>query len=196
MAPGVMVTILYFLAAVVTSTLMISDRLEGVWERSAVAGVKPKEMLQVHIVIQSTVILVQTIEMMILAYACYGLTNNGSLLACGTLLFLQGLSGMFYGFLLSVCCSSYTMSFFIATGSFYPMILLCGIVWPIEAMSKGLSYFALILPFTVPGQALRDIMEKGYSIGNTSVYSGYLITIAWIIATLGLCFLRLRYKKS
>lgn len=38
---------------------MISDRLEGVWERSAVAGVKPKEMLNVHITLQSTIIMFQ-----------------------------------------------------------------------------------------------------------------------------------------
>ena len=38
---------------------MITDRLEGVWERSAVAGVKAKEMLNVHITLQSTVIMLQ-----------------------------------------------------------------------------------------------------------------------------------------
>ncbi|XP_063369066.1 ABC transporter G family member 23-like isoform X1 [Cydia amplana] len=196
MAPGVMITIIFFLAAVVTSTLMIGDRLEGVWERSAVAGVQPKEMLHVHIGIQATVILVQAIEMMLLGYVGYGLPTRGSLFACGCLLFLQGLCGMCYGFLLSVCCSSYTMSFFIATGSFYPMILLCGIVWPLEGMEKYLQYIALCLPFTIPSKSLRDIMEKGATILDTSVYSGFLITVAWIVITLGLCFLRLKYRKT
>lgn len=51
--------IIFFLPAIVTSNLMITDRLEGVWERSAVAGVKAKEMLYVHIVLQTAVILLQ-----------------------------------------------------------------------------------------------------------------------------------------
>ncbi|XP_045780633.1 ABC transporter G family member 20-like isoform X1 [Maniola jurtina] len=195
MAPGVMVTIIFFLAAIITSTLMISDRLEGVWERSAVAGVQPKEMLQVHIAIQSTVILVQTAEMMIVAYLGYNLPSKGSLITIASLLFLQGLGGMCFGFLLSVLCSSYTVSFFIATGSFYPMILLCGILWPIEGMPVFLQYIAFALPFTIPAKSLRDLMEKGSSFINPDIYTGFLITIAWILGTLALCFLRLRYRK-
>ncbi|CAG9569139.1 unnamed protein product [Danaus chrysippus] len=196
MAPGVMVTIIFFLAAIITSTLMISDRLEGVWERSAVAGVRPKEMLHVHITLQSLVILVQTFEMMIVAFMGYKLPFNGSLWTCGALLFLQGLGGMCYGFLLSVLCSSFTVSFFIATGSFYPMILLCGILWPLEGMPEALRLFSLALPFTLPSISLRDMMEKGSSITSPSVYTGFLITLAWIVGTLALCFLRLRFRKT
>ncbi|XP_045539902.1 ABC transporter G family member 20 [Papilio machaon] len=196
MAPGIMITIIFFLPAIVTSTLMISDRLEGVWERSAVAGVRAREMLNVHCALQSVVILMQTLEMMALAYWGYSLPSRGSLLTCGALLFLQGLSGMCYGFLLSVLCSSYTVSFFVATGSFYPMILLCGILWPLEGMSAGLRAVALALPFTVPSKSLRDIMEKGSSITDATVYNGFLITIAWIVVTISLCFLRLKYKKT
>ncbi|XP_023938572.1 ABC transporter G family member 23 [Bicyclus anynana] len=195
MAPGVMVTIIFFLAAIVTSTLMISDRLEGVWERSAVAGVQPKEMLQVHIVLQSIVILVQTFEMMIVAYLGYKLPYKGSLVTIACLLFLQGLGGMCFGFLLSVLCSSYTLSFFIATGSFYPMILLCGILWPIEGMPNVLRLISFALPFTLPAKSLRDLMEKGIPFTNPDIYGGFLITIGWIIGTLALCFLRLRYRK-
>ncbi|CAG5014132.1 unnamed protein product [Parnassius apollo] len=196
MAPGIMITIIFFLPTIVTSTLMISDRLEGVWERSAVAGVRAREMLHVHCGLQAVVILMQTLEMMALAYLGYSLPSKGSLFTCGALLFLQGLCGMCYGFLLSVLCSSYSLSFFVSTGSFYPMILLSGIVWPIEGMSAGLRAVALALPFTIPSQSLRDIMEKGSSITAPEVYNGFLITLGWIVLTLGLCFLRLKYKKT
>ncbi|XP_049880601.1 ABC transporter G family member 20-like [Pectinophora gossypiella] len=196
MAPGIMITIIFFLPAIVTSNLMIADRLEGVWERSAVAGVKPKEMLYVHITLQTAVIFIQTLEMIALAFGGYGLPTRGSLVTSGTLLFLQGLSGMCYGFLLSIYCNSYTLAFFVATGSFYPMILLCGILWPLEAMSDGLRFIALTLPFTIPSRSLRDVMEKGYTITDPSVYNGFLVTVAWIVITLALCLLRLKYKKT
>uniref|UniRef100_A0A2H1V3S8 SFRICE_015531 n=1 Tax=Spodoptera frugiperda TaxID=7108 RepID=A0A2H1V3S8_SPOFR len=196
MAPGILITIIYFLSAIVTSTLMITDRLEGVWERSAVAGVKPKEMLNVHITLQSAVILLQTIEMMALAFIGYGIPSVGSKLVCGLLLFLQGICGMCYGFLLSVYCNSHTMSFFVATGSFYPMILLCGILWPLEGMSYTLRMISLTLPFTIPSISLRDIMEKGATIMDKSVIYGFLTTIAWIVITLALIYLRLRFKKT
>ncbi|KAJ0170714.1 hypothetical protein K1T71_013486 [Dendrolimus kikuchii] len=196
MAPGILITIIFFLPAVVTSTLMISDRLEGVWERSAVAGVKAREMLNVHISLQSVVIVMQTVEMMVLAFIGYEIPSKGSNLTCAILLFLQGLSGMSYGFLLSVYCTTHTMAFFVATGSFYPMILLCGILWPLEGMSPGLKMIALTLPFTIPSKSLRDMMEKGYSITEPSVYNGFLVTIAWIFITLSLVLLRLKLRKT
>lgn len=196
MAPGIMITINFFLSAVITATLMISDRLEGVWERSAVAGVKPHEMLNVHIAIQSTVILLQTLELMVVAFIGYDLPYRGPILTIGLLLFLQGLSGMCYGFLLSVVCSSFTMSFFVATGSFYPMILLCGILWPLEGMSTVLRAIAFTLPFTIPSASLRDIMEKGSTITEPSVYQGFLVTLTWICITLALCFISLRFMKK
>ncbi|XP_038219477.1 ABC transporter G family member 20-like [Zerene cesonia] len=196
MAPGIMVTIIYFLPAIVTSTLMISDRLEGVWERSAVAGVQPREMLHVHIALQAAVIVMQTIEMMALAFMGYSLPFKGSFLTCGILLFLQGVGGMCYGFLLSVLCPSYTLSFFVATGSFYPMVLLCGILWPLEAMPIGLRYIAIALPFTIPSKTLRDLMEKGSSITEFNVYFGFIVTILWIGISLSICFLKLKYKKT
>ncbi|XP_053619678.1 ABC transporter G family member 23 [Plodia interpunctella] len=196
MAPGVMITIVFFLSGIVTSTLMIGDRLEGVWERSAVAGVKAIEMLNVHILIQSIVIFVQTAEMMFLAWGPYDLPSKGSVLTIGILLYLQGLSGMCYGFLLSIYCDSYSVAFFVATGSFYPMILLCGIMWPLEAMTGGLRLFALTLPFTIPSIALRDIMQKGSAITEPAVVHGFLVTIAWIFVTLALCLVRLKYRKN
>ncbi|XP_026323180.1 ABC transporter G family member 20-like [Hyposmocoma kahamanoa] len=196
MAPGVMITIIFFLPAIVTSNLLITDRLEGVWERSAVAGVKAKEMLYVHIVLQTAVILLQTLEMTALAYGGYGLYTRGSLITCGILIFLQGISGMCYGFFLSIYCNSYVLAFFVSTGSFYPMILLCGILWPLEAMSTVLRAIALTLPFTIPSKSLRDIMEKGHGITDSSVYTGFIVTLVWIGFMLALCLLRLKLKKS
>lgn len=42
------------------------------------------------------------------------------------------------------------MANFVSTGAFYPMIVLCGLLWPIEGMPQYLRDFALLLPFTVP----------------------------------------------
>nr|ULR57053.1 ATP-binding cassette transporter CL720C1 [Spodoptera frugiperda] len=134
--------------------------------------------------------------MMALAFIGYGIPSVGSKLVCGLLLFLQGICGMCYGFLLSVYCNSHTMSFFVATGSFYPMILLCGILWPLEGMSYTLRMISLTLPFTIPSISLRDIMEKGATIMDKSVIYGFLTTIAWIVITLALIYLRLRFKKT
>jgi hypothetical protein len=72
-------SIIFFLPAVVTSTLMIGDRLEGVWERSAVAGVRAREMLHVHIALQAAVILLQVIHILYLLIIIISLLMSPSL---------------------------------------------------------------------------------------------------------------------
>ncbi|XP_041985459.1 ABC transporter G family member 20 isoform X2 [Aricia agestis] len=196
MAPGILITLIYFMPTLITSTLMISDRLEGVWERSAVAGVRAHEMLYVHVGIQTVVLAIQTIETVGLAYGAFSLPSQGSLALCGLLLFTQGLGGMCFGFLLSVYCGSYTLSFFTATGSFYPMILLCGILWPLEGMPYALQVFAQCLPFTIPARSLRDVMTKGSTLTSPEVYYGLLVTALWIFIMLGMCLLKLKLRKT
>lgn len=69
-------------------------------------------------------------------------------------------------------------------------------MWPIEGMPDILRIFSYGLPFTLPAISLRDLMEKGTPITNPTIYSGFLISIAWIIGALILCFLRLKYRKT
>lgn len=74
---------------------------------------------------------------------------------------------MFYylfatGMLISIFCESHTMANFVSTGAFYPMIVLCGLLWPLEGMPQLLRDFALLLPFTIPtiSVCLSRILKK------------------------------------
>lgn len=57
--------------------------------------------------------------------------------------------------LISIFCESHTMANFVSTGAFYPMIVLCGLLWPLEGMPQVLRDFALLLPFTIPTISVR-----------------------------------------
>lgn len=107
------------------------------------------------------------------------------------------------------------MANFMATGSFYPMIILCGILWPLEGMPEILRYIgecpsicsyarslikiqiftAYLLPFTIPSISVRNVLSKGWPITHPTVLMGYVTTISWIIGLLLLCLIGLRIKK-
>lgn len=42
-----------------------------------------------------------------------------------------------------------------ALGSFLPIVMLCGIIWPIEAMSPYLTWASACLPLTQATESLR-----------------------------------------
>lgn len=71
-----------------------------------------------------------------------------------------------------------------------------GIVWPLEGMPAGLRLFSLQLPLTRSTDSLRNIMTKGWGLGEAGVYEGFVATLIWIVALLALCVLGLRIKKG
>uniref|UniRef100_A0A182JPM5 Uncharacterized protein n=1 Tax=Anopheles christyi TaxID=43041 RepID=A0A182JPM5_9DIPT len=195
MAPGVVMTMIFFLATLITATIFITDRLEGVWDRTIVAGITTLELLLAHIITQTSIMLLQCIEIILLATFLFDAQNQGSNITVVGLLMLLGFAGMLYGLLISIFCDAHSTANFMATGSFYPMIILCGILWPLEGMPQYLQYVAYCFPFTIPSIAVRNVLTKGWSITNSQVYMGYGAVGVWIISLLLLCLLGLKIKK-
>ncbi|XP_053661277.1 ABC transporter G family member 20 [Anopheles marshallii] len=195
MAPGVVMTMIFFLATLITATIFITDRLEGVWDRTIVAGITALELLLAHIITQTSIMLLQCLEIILLATFLFDAQNQGSNITVVGLLMLLGFAGMLYGLLISIFCDAHSTANFMATGSFYPMIILCGIMWPLEGMPQYLQYVAYCFPFTIPSIAVRNVLTKGWSITNSQVYMGYGAVGVWIISLLLLCLLGLKIKK-
>ena len=87
---------------------------------------------------------------------------------------------IFSGFLLSTLFSNYGDAMHGAIGSFFPMMFLSGIIWPLEGLPVILQKISWYLPLTAAVQAMRDVMARGWNISYSSVYAGIGITIAWI----------------
>ena len=79
---------------------------------------------------------------------------------------------MSFGFLISSLCDSQAVAMQLSIGSFYPNLLLSGILWPLEGMPTYLRMVARFLPNTLACQAMRDIMLRGWGIDREEVYLG------------------------
>ena len=97
----------------------------------------------------------------------------------------QGLAGMSFGFLISSLCDSQAVAMQLSIGSFYPNLLLSGILWPLEGMPSYLRIVAKLLPNTLACQAMRDIMLRGWGVEREEVYLGVSFCL----------FLELLYKS-
>lgn len=49
------------------------------------------------------------------------------------------------GFVVSSACDNERTATYMAMGSFLPIVMLCGIIWPIEGMYPGLKFIALFV---------------------------------------------------
>ncbi|XP_003426606.1 ABC transporter G family member 20 isoform X2 [Nasonia vitripennis] len=193
-APGFILTIIFFLSTAVSSSIIIADRAEGVWDRSLVQGVTTAQILFSHILTQVVMIIIQVTVVMCISFVHFQLPCKGSLVTVTAMVLLTGICGMCYGFLISVLCNSHTVANFVSTGSFYPIILLCGAIWPAEGMPTVLRWVSFAMPTTIPSFSLRGILEKGYAVAEPEVYTGFLIVFGWTSAFVICCLIGLRGK--
>ncbi|KPJ03812.1 ABC transporter G family member 20 [Papilio xuthus] len=194
--PGVILTIIFFLAVALTSGSMLAERNEGILERSLVSGITGTEILFAHVLVQMIVMIIQTAMVLILGFLVFGLTINGPVGWVIVLTLITGLCGMTFGFVVSCICDTERTATYLALGSFLPMMLLCGIIWPVEGMHKILQWISYVLPLTKSTESLRSILQRGWTVTVPTVYSGFISTVIWIVVYLTLSILLIKFKKG
>lgn len=195
-APGVILTIIFFLSLALTAASMIIERKEGMQERCLVLGVTPQEILFSHVVTQFVVMTAQTVMVLVFSFAVFDILCTGSLLWVIILTMLNGLCGMCFGFVVSSFCDTELTATYFAMGSFLPVLMLCGICWPVEGMHYTLKYVSFFLPLTFSTESLRAILSRGWEISQPVVYQGFIATGVWIVVFLITSLLVLKFRKG
>ncbi|XP_022209973.1 ABC transporter G family member 20 [Drosophila obscura] len=195
-APGVILTIIFFLSVAITSGAMLIERNEGMLERCLVAGITGPEILLSQVVTQFTVMLSQTIFVLIVSFYFFELTLVGDIWLVVALCILNGLCGMSFGFVISCAVDTERTATYVAMGSFLPIVMLCGIIWPIEGMFPLLQFATAFLPLTKPTESMRSILQRGWGIDNPTVYNGFISISSWVLVFLVLTILLLKFKKG
>lgn len=195
-APGIILTVVFFLAVALTSGAMIIERNEGMLERCLVSGISVLEILFSHVTTQCVVMLAQVISVLLFGFVVFELTLRGPILWCCMLVTLTGFCGMCYGFLVSSACNTERTATYLALGSFLPIVMLCGIIWPIEGMWPGMRWVASVLPLTQSVESLRSITQRGWGIERRIVWVGFVSTGIWVGVFLTLSILLLKFRKN
>ena len=97
--------------------------------------------------------------------------------------------------MVSSLCDEETSAIHLALGSFYPNLLLSGVLWPMEGMSVYLRYIAYFLPQTYAVESLRNVFARGWGIERPEVYWGIVISWGWIFAMLAFSLIVVRIRK-
>lgn len=161
-----------------------------------VSGVSPVEILSSHVVTQFFVMCGQTTLVLIFMILVFQVECKGNIVLVIFITILQGLCGMCFGFVISATCELERNAIQLALGSFYPTLLLSGVIWPIEGMPYVLRGISTFLPLTLATTALRSMMTRGWDISEPDVYYGFISTIVWIFLFLSISLAVLRLKRG
>lgn len=119
--------------------------------------------------------------MLVTVFVVFDIELRGSITLVVLLTVSQGMAGMSFGFCISAVCDEEQSAIMMALGSFYPNLLLSGIIWPLEGMPPYLRAVAYFLPQTMAIRSLRSIINRAFGLTYPSVYLGFLSTFSWIL---------------
>ncbi|ROT85072.1 putative ABC transporter G family member 23-like [Penaeus vannamei] len=131
MAPGVILTITYFMAVGLTALSFIIERKEGLLDRSWVAGVQSSEVMLAHLTTQMMVMLVQIALILVFMFPVFQLPCEGNMLWVVLLSILQGFCGMTFGLMTSALSNANTA--YDGTGHFLPSVASLA-QWPVQGI--------------------------------------------------------------
>ena len=194
-APGMLITISFGISVGLTAISLIVERKEGLLDRGWVVGVGVVEMVTAQLLLNSVVLLIQITLMISFALFVFQIPYHGSLFLIWLLVFLEGFSGMSFGLLISSLVSEEVAGLQIATGILYPIILLSGIIWPLEAVPVWLRSISYSFPTTLTANALRSIITRGWGLEHQQVWDGFAIILGWIAFFIICAMIGLKLRK-
>lgn len=195
MVPPFTMIMIFGVSSALTIAALISERREGFWNRTLLAGVSILEIMMAHVIINVTILLVQLFEILTLLVLIFETNTHGSYFIVSLMMSLLGCCGLFFGLWVSCVCTEFMQANLLMTGITQPMIVLSGLFWPIEGMPLVVRLISYALPTTWPSLSMRDIIEKQYSITHPTVLIAFAILSTWVVGSILLGLITLEKKK-
>jgi ABC-type multidrug transport system permease subunit len=168
------------MAGGLTALIFILERQEGMLERQWVSGINNKQTLIAYAIIRISTMVLQAIIVISIIVIWLDLPTRGPIIWIFLLLLLQNCAGMTFGLVVSALFTQENTAALTISATVMTNIALCGMIWPIEAIPYYLRWFSYIQPSTLPTEALRSLLNRGWSIYHKNVWLGFVSTILWL----------------
>lgn len=195
LAPGIMTLVCFMFSIILTTMAFVSERYDGTLDRVFAAGTRPVEVLLGHLAAFSTILIGQVIVVIAIAALGFDIPVNGSVLTLFALALLLGWAAMCLGLFVSSKASSEFQAMQTVMPIMFPVLLLSGILWPVEGLPTILQPVAWALPTTWSAEAFRSIMIRGWGFEHAVVWKAFAYDAAFAVATLLLASRTLRVRE-
>ncbi|XP_075259257.1 ABC transporter G family member 23-like isoform X2 [Convolutriloba macropyga] len=133
-APGTMLYVIFVLACLFSSTRLVSERKQGLIERLSICGITGNYIVLSMAFVQAFILMIQTGVFLLTGVVIFGVPLEGKLPLAIMFIFFEGMAGLMYGILASVMCTEEAQVFQIVYGMTSIMMMISGILWPLNAL--------------------------------------------------------------
>lgn len=190
--PGMIGVILSLTMLLITSMSVVRERERGTFEQLIVTPIGKTSMMLGKLLPFVIVGYVQMTTVLLLGWALFRVPIRGdvALLYVITLGFI--LANLALGLLISTVARTQAQAMQLSFFFLLPNILLCGFMFPREAMPRLAQWLGYLLPLTYFLQVLRGIILRGVGIRFLWPQTGALLGFAVVLVTISV----LRFSKT
>jgi len=185
--PGVMGMILMLICAMMTSIAIVREKEMGTMEVMLASPMKPIYVIISKMVPYFVISWVNLTTILLLAVFVLGVPISGSLLWLNTLSLIFILVALALGLLISTIVDTQVAAMLASgMGLMIPVMLLSGMIYPVENMPQILQWFSCIIPARWYIAAVRKLMIEGLPISFAFKELAVLTGMAAFIITVSL----------
>lgn len=187
-APGVFGIILWMYPALLAAAAVSKEFEQGTIVQSYASSLTALELLLGKALVYFLVGAAQAMVSMVIACFCFGLRlkTDPSLLVVATAIYIA--AAVFFGLTAGVYTKHQTVAVqAVATGGFFPALLLSGFVYPIDNIPMPLSLVCMVVPARYYIEVCRDAFVRGFGWWQMWYqplvllgFAMFLITCAWL----------------
>jgi len=180
--PGVMGMVLMLICAMMTSVSIAREKELGTMEVLLVSPMKPFLIIISKMVPYLTISIFNLMNLLLLAVYVLHVPVNGSLVTLGLVSLLFIFVSLALGLLISTVVETQLVALLISgMVLMLPVILLSGLMFPIESMPLALQALAQVIPAKWFIEALRSIMIKGLGFSSIIREVSVLSVMAFVL---------------
>ncbi|XP_065917161.1 ABC transporter G family member 20-like [Dysidea avara] len=183
------------LSVTLTATQLITERKEGVIDRTWVAGVSAMEIVFAQILAFFVLLIFQMIPTFFAIHYGFDIPKEGSMVLTFVIFLIEGMVGFTFGLAISAYVNSESFALELSIALFYPVLLSAGILWPLRSLPDWVRYTSYSFPMAIPADAVRSILLRGWGLDHLSVWMGLIIPFSWFLFFVILAGIGLHLKK-
>ena len=187
--PGIMGMIFILICAMMTSVSIVSEKESGTMNLLLVSPVRPRTIILGKLVPYFLLSCIILTLVLVLSYTVLGIPVSFSILHVVWVTLLYVVLALALGLLVSTIASTQVAALLISGVMFMiPVVLLSGMIFPVENMPLPLQWFTCIIPARWYIAAMRVLMIQQLSVG-------YVLTEILVLAGMTIVVLALAIKK-
>ncbi|MFI3297245.1 MAG: ABC transporter permease [bacterium] len=193
--PGIMGVILILICAIMTSIGIVREKETGTMEVLLVSPIKPIYIIIAKAVPYLVISIVNVITIMVLARFLLDVPILGGVALVMSLSILYSFVSLCLGLLVSTIVNTQQAALlFCAVILMLPVILLSGMIFPIENMPLLLQVLSNIVPARWYIEALRGVMIKGLGLADIWLHVVILVSMLLVLITISVKRFKIRLQ--